>query len=103
MTTRTKWVWKNPESKIKARISRLNSEKTPRGEKHHFWKGEKVSYRSLHKWVCRYKGKPKQCSNCGKIVQNRGIHWANISGEYKRDLNDYIRLCALCHRRFDHK
>ena len=27
--------------------------------------------------------------------------WANISGEYKRNRNDFLRLCRTCHRRFD--
>jgi len=30
------------------------------------------------------------------------IHWHNISGEYKRDVSDWIRLCAKCHKK-EHK
>lgn len=27
-----------------------------------------------------------------------GTEWANLSGEYRRDLSDYIELCVPCHR-----
>ena len=34
-------------------------------------------------------------------MDKKRYHWANISGEYKRDLTDYKRLCVSCHRYFD--
>lgn len=45
-------------------------------------------------------GSPKYCANCETIKAIR-YEWANISHFYKRDLSDWIRLCALCHRRYD--
>ena len=24
-------------------------------------------------------------------------HWANVSGEYRRDRADYVELCIACH------
>lgn len=71
------------------------------GEKHGQWKGDEVGYGSLHKWVSRWLGKPNKCSECGKVGYGRQIHWANKSGEYKRDLSDWIRLCAKCHGEYD--
>ena len=42
------------------------------------------------------------CEKCGKDgLLGKKIHWANISGEYKRDLFDYMRLCVPCHKRYD--
>ena len=71
-------------------------------EKHPFWKGNEVSYRGLHKWVERKLGFPNKCESCGEIENNRRkIHWANKSGKYKRDLKDWIRLCAKCHYKKD--
>lgn len=35
-----------------------------------------------------------QC-NTGKF------EWANKSGDYKRDLSDWLRLCISCHRKYD--
>lgn len=71
-------------------------------EKHPFWKGSKVSYSGLHYWVVRKKGKPTTCEHCGKTnLYGKFIHWANKSHEYKRDLTDWLRLCAKCHKKYD--
>lgn len=64
------------------------------------WKGDDVSYAGLHKWLGRRKGKaPRLCEQCGRVAR---CHWANISGEYKRDLSDYRALCASCHKYEDY-
>lgn len=71
-------------------------------EKHPLWKGDSVSYSPLHSWVSRKLGKPKECSDCGFASDNgRQFHWANISGQYLRDLEDWERLCARCHFKKD--
>jgi len=71
------------------------------GENNFNWKGNKVGYRALHNWIENHLGKPLNCSNCGlnKIPKGkkRYFQWANISHKYKRDLNDWIRLCVKCH------
>lgn len=68
------------------------------------WKGKKVGYRCLHSWVVRKLGKPTDCAHCPKKgLTGHSIHWANKSGRYKRDITDWIRLCALCHKRYDAK
>lgn len=64
------------------------------GENNHQWKGEAVSYRSLHKWVHRNFPKPKTCSNCNQIKK---LEAANISQKYLRDLLDWEWLCRKCH------
>ena len=66
------------------------------------WKGEKVKYMGLHNWVRRHLGTPKKCMHCG-TTEEKVYHWANISKKYKRDLNDWVRLCVPCHRKFDKK
>lgn len=71
-------------------------------EKHPMWKGNDVGYRGLHTWIERKSGKPTVCEFCGmKNLIGHKIHWANKSGDYKRDLNDWIRLCAKCHKQYD--
>ena len=66
------------------------------------WKGDKVGYHGLHKWISRCLGKPKTCEYCKKTgLVGKKIHWANIDGKYKRDLGDWVRLCASCHLKFD--
>lgn len=66
------------------------------------WKGDKVGYEALHQWVRRHKGAPMKCEWCGKESKiPQMIHWANKSNEYKRDLKDWVRLCAKCHKKHD--
>ena len=73
-----------------------------RDEKHPFWKGINVGYGSLHQWVSRRLGKPDNCEHCKKIgLSGKTINWANKSKRYLRDINDWIRLCVSCHRKFD--
>lgn len=71
-------------------------------EKHPMWKGDKVSYSGLHYWVMGKLGKPTTCEHCGKTgLTGKHIHWANKSHEYKRDLNDWLRLCTSCPKIYD--
>lgn len=72
-----------------------------RGENSPNWKGDNVGYGALHRWVESHLGKPQFCEGCGTEEANRYYEWANISGEYKRDLKDWLRLCKICHNRFD--
>lgn len=56
----------------------------------------------LHAWVKKNLGTPKRCEQCGRDnLTGKRIHWANISHEYRRDLSDWIRLCAPCHSHYD--
>ena|SRR3990167_9223635 len=73
---------------------------TYRGENNRHWKGDKVKYRSLHSWIERQLGKPRKCEFCEITIAKR-YEWANISGEYKRDISDFMRLCVKCHSAYD--
>ena len=68
------------------------------GEKSGAWKGSKVGYWGLHKWVEQKLGKPKECERCGTKNAKR-YEWSNKSREYLRDLIDWERLCVSCHRK----
>jgi len=67
---------------------------------HGGWKGTRVGYSALHKWVRKYKPKRCECEWCGRQMSR--THMANISGRYRRDVDDYLELCPSCHYRFDH-
>ena len=69
-------------------------------ELHPAWKGAKVMYRALHYWIERHKGTPQECENCG-VTEIRRYHWANIDHQYKRNLEDWVRLCVPCHKNYD--
>ena len=105
--------WKNPlyrikmlkrkqrkytlEHKEKAR-QRWLKDKNPR------WKGDNIKYGGLHDWIILRLGQPDKCEFCGKTgLKGRFIQWANKTGKYLRDLDDWIRLCAKCHYHYDKK
>ena len=69
------------------------------GKDHPNWKGEDVSYGALHEWIRKHKPIPKKCEKCGKVTTK--LDASNISGEYKRDLNDWEYLCRSCHWKKD--
>lgn len=73
------------------------------GTDHAQWKGDSVTYRTIHTWVTWHKGKASYCSfNKTHTPDVFGrFEWANVSGEYKRDLNDYVSLCRSCHSKYD--
>jgi hypothetical protein len=63
------------------------------------WLGVNVSYRGVHRWVRRRKIQPERCEICG--AQKDRLDLANLSGDYKRDLEDWIYLCRRCHMKTD--
>lgn len=68
------------------------------GAKNPHWKGDKVGKNPLHLWIKRYKPKPDFCVRCNR---SKPYDLANISGEYKRDINDFEWLCRRCHMQGD--
>lgn len=57
-----------------------------------------AKYQALHSWVRRHYGKADKCIYCGN---DSIVDWANISKEYKRDINDWIKLCRKHHIAYD--
>lgn len=88
---KTKEKWEDEEFKNNRRIEKLK-EKNPN------WKGDKVGYNALHNWIRRHKPKPKLCEECKK---KKPDDLANISGEYKRDIDDFKWVCRGCHMKSD--
>lgn len=79
------------------------SKNHPKNEEHPMWKGDEASYSALHYWVARNKERTGVCYLCGAEagVDCDRTEFANISGEYRRDVEDYLELCRKCHKRFD--
>ena len=67
------------------------------------WKGDKVGYWGLHQWISRTFGKASGygCMICAGTKGSDKIEWANISGEYKREADDWTTLCKSCHTSLD--
>jgi hypothetical protein len=68
--------------------------KSKMGNKNPQWKGDKVGYTALHNWIKRRLEKPELCADCNV---KKAIDLANISQEYKRNINDWEWLCRKCH------
>ena len=64
------------------------------------WKGDNVSLVPLHQWIRRRKSKPEFCEFCSI---SKPYDLANISGKYRRDIDDFMWLCRSCHMKFDYK
>jgi hypothetical protein len=62
--------------------------------------GDNASYFALHDRVYRARGNAKECEWCGENNPVGHYHWANLTGEYA-DVNDYARVCVMCHRQYD--
>ena len=72
------------------------------GKRNKAWKGDDVGYSALHEWIRKHLGQPTKCEHCDKDnLTCHDIHWANKDHTYKRQKEDWIRLCAKCHKRYD--
>jgi NUMOD3 motif-containing protein len=89
------------EHRAKLSAAAAHRRRQPRGAENGMWRGDEASYSSLHKWVRKWKGKPTQCEHCG--ATDCALQWANVSGDYRRHLDDFISLCVPCHTRFDRR
>jgi len=96
LTNHRRWhdlpQYKEFQKKFKSIISERNE-----NSKNGLWKGDDVGYHALHTWVRRRKEKPDECKKCNSPP----FDLANISGKYKRDINDYQWLCRSCHMKED--
>ena len=54
--------------------------------------------KNIHRWIKRHKPNQVHCSICNGAKK---LELSNISGRYKKDIDDYWYLCNPCHRLFD--
>lgn len=91
------WLGKSLSEKHKKKISDSRI-----GENNPNWKGDKAGYLAKHMWAYKNLGKPDVCEHCGKSgLSGYSINWANKSGKYLRKVEDWLRLCVSCHRKYD--
>lgn len=74
-----------------------------RGEKNPRWTGDKVTYKSLHRWIEIQLGVSKShiCRFCQGRSGSVTMNWANLDGKYTRDLSTWAPLCKKCHSNYD--
>lgn len=71
------------------------------GPNNGYWKGDSASYSAKHIWMKVNFGKANMCEEKECSCVSKNYHWANISGEYKRERSDWKMLCVKCHKKFD--
>ena len=92
--------WDIKRKPTEAQLKYWESLKGVKNEKAPNWKGNSGRKSNVHKWLDVNYGKPNFCEGCG-TQEDRIYDWANISGKYLRDREDFLRFCRTCHRRFD--
>jgi len=70
------------------------------GDKNGIWKGNEVGYVALHGWIRRQLGSANICS-FNPDHKSKVFEYANISGAYLRDIDDFVSLCVKCHKEYD--
>lgn len=66
-----------------------------------------MNYSYIHEWARKTFGKADRCEECHVVKPaqegKRFYCWANLSGEYKQDINDWKMMCYSCHKKYDIK
>ena len=70
-------------------------------EKNPSWAADKIGYGGVHNWIAKKYGVADCCENKQCSKKSITFEWANISGKYRRDRKDFMKLCRSCHRKFD--
>ena len=78
----------------KTRTERLNMKGINLTNKNGMWRGDGVGYGALHDFIKFRLTRPNKCQQCGKIGK---VDLANISQNYRRDVNDWEWVCRKCH------
>jgi len=77
------------------------------GEKHYLWKGDSVSYKSMHEWVRNHLHKPNRCPFCDRNIELEVAYIDDTPNgdysSYKRDLWFWRWTCTRCHMRADQR
>lgn len=62
---------------------------------------EVIGYIRMHKWVNQVAGHPNVCEICGGVFEAKFMEWSNKDHKYRRNLDDWQRLCRKCHKAYD--
>lgn len=76
------------------------------GAESNAFKGDAVGYKGLHSWIRVHWGTPDYCERCKctkppKAYQSHWFEWANVTGVYNRERENWQRLCLPCHHHED--
>jgi hypothetical protein len=68
------------------------------------WKGDEVGYQGIHRWLSKTYGRADRCEKDDCTNKSTSYSWAKLRGkEYKRRRENFMRMCASCHIKYDKK
>ncbi len=70
------------------------------------WSDEdkEINYQNFHRKIRKLFGEPDTCEYCNKSgLVSCQIHWASKNHVYSEKREDWLRLCAKCHKEYDYK
>jgi hypothetical protein len=73
-----------------------------KGDKGNNWKGDNITYNSLHWWIRRNYGSANKCENHKCEAKSNIFEWALLKGKnYERKRGNFWQLCRKCHFNYD--
>lgn len=64
--------------------------------------GRQASYGAIHQWLKKRFGSPSRCVHCGSKGGATRYEYALLAGmKYERKRENFIELCAACHKSYD--
>lgn len=85
---------RSEEFKQRMRQKLVGQKYGKKGSESPAWKGDKVGYYSLHRWIRENWPSPELCQMCNI---KKAYDLANITGIYNRDFSNWQYLCRRCH------
>lgn len=68
------------------------------------WKGNKIGYAGIHRWLVQKFGKAQKCENPECLQRGKTYEWARLKGkQYERKRENFWQLCHSCHKKYDYK
>src|SRR6185436_13274773 len=69
-----------------------------KGEKGNNWKGDRITYNTLHWWLRRIYGSANKCENLKCKKESKWYVWAKLKDKkYERKRENFWQLCRKCH------
>lgn len=62
---------------------------------------DEVRKEAIHARIIKQFGKPQLCEICGRNDSETIYHWSNKDHKYNEKRENWQRLCAKCHAKYD--
>jgi len=93
---------KQSKEHIAKRVKKMIGRPSPLKGKIWQWKDHQIEYGGIHARIEKQLGIPKYCEHCKRTDKNK-YEWANKDHKYSLAIQDWMRLCTSCHRKYDYE